>query len=98
MADEHTCTKKEAFDKLWYEIDIIISDYKKMNEKIHAIEKKQAVQESDMVTVKGDISEMKKDIKELSDDVNKGNSKLFISIIVSGLTILAGLIFTIILK
>lgn len=68
---EYKCLEKGNFDKIWSEIDKILSAFVKIKEEIHIIETKQAVQESAINTVKGDIQEMKTDIKELGSKMDK---------------------------
>jgi len=71
---------------------------KEIQVKLHELETKYAVQESDIKFIKGDGSEMKQELKELSNEIKTGNTKLFITITVSGLTILAGIIVNLLQK
>lgn len=72
-------THFEQMEKIW--------------DKINEIDKDFAVAKSNICTLKGDIIEMKKDIKSIGDEITSGNSKLFISIITSGLIIISALVF-----
>ena len=80
----HQCSQHKELKKLW--------------EKIHQLETKTALQQSDIQSIKGDLEEMKKDLKAMSGKIQEvdlkiesGNNRLFLTLIISGVVLLAGI-------
>lgn len=81
---EHMCSERENISKLL--------------EELHLQKTKNAVLESKVETIEGEQTDMKTDIKTLNNDLNKGNTRILVSVIASSLLIIVGLLANIFIK